>query len=375
MFVPFFDGRRLYVEQQQQLDEATRSVLATGNYLFGPNLQRFEQALKQTLTNNSFGAVIGCHSGTDALILSLRAAALPAGARVLCPSHTAIPTVSAVVAANAVPVFVDIDPHTWLMDLHHLDQLLDDSIQAIIAVHLYGNMVAVQRLADLLKRRGRTDVVVIEDAAQAMGSHLDGLQAGTQGHFGAYSFYPTKNLGAMGDAGAVFAREEHDARRVQALAFYGQQERHTASLPHGINSRLDELQAAILAVRLPMLATWSARKADMMQTYRCELAHLPVQFQSVTPGCNPAWHLAVIAVADRAARDRLRDYLTAQQVQTLIHYPVPTHIQPAFKTFATAGLPVTEQLCQRIVSLPLYPGLTEAEQQWVIGGIKSAVAD
>jgi dTDP-3-amino-3,4,6-trideoxy-alpha-D-glucose transaminase len=369
MKIPFFDLHRLYVEQKPEIDAAIGVALGSGHYILGKIGARFEGALAKEL--GASGEAIGCNSGTDALGLSLRAAGIGSGDEVVTVSHTAIPTITAVATTGARPVFVDIDPESWLVDPAMALRGVTPRTRAVIAVHLYGAVAPVSTIIDGLASIGRPEVAVIEDVAQAHGALLGGRQVGTLGRFGAFSFYPTKNIGALGDGGAVFCTSPADAERVRWLRNYGQKDRYHAEVKGGLNSRLDELQAAVLEVRLGRLAQFNARKAAMVQRYRTELAGLPLTFQKTASGTNPAWHLFVVACESHQVRERLVEHCATGGIQTLIHYPHPTHTQAAFRDFAAGPLPITESLASRIISLPMNPCLRSDEQERVIAVVRA----
>ncbi|MBI3541925.1 MAG: DegT/DnrJ/EryC1/StrS family aminotransferase [Deltaproteobacteria bacterium] len=373
--VPFFDLHRLYLEQKAEIDAAALGALGSGHYILGPRGKAFEEAMAASLGGS--GQVIGCNSGTDALVLPLRAAgvgarrgAAPPEAEVITVAHTAIPTITAIRASGGTPVFVDVDADTWLLDAKKALAAVTERTRAIIVVHLYGAMGPVDELVEGLKKMGRADVAVIEDCAQAQGASKHGRAAGTLARFGSFSFYPTKNVGCIGDGGAVHAGDPADAERLRWLRNYGQKDRYNAQVEGGMNSRLDEVQAAILSVRLPKLREWNARKETMVARYRRELGGLPLTFQKVAEGVVPAWHLCVVATDAGPTRDRLQAELTGRGVQTLIHYPHPAHTQPAFAPYRREALPVTESLAARILSLPMNPTLSQKEQDLVIRSVK-----
>ncbi len=367
--IPFVDLKRIYEIERSEIESAALEVLQSGYYILGPKGKQFEAELKNQLVGAAQGAVVGCNSGTDALILSLLALDIGAGDEVITVSHTAIPTITAIQAVGATPVFVDIDKDTWLLDPTLVESKIQSRTKAVIAVHLYGNMVDLNQLSSLVQKIPHKPAL-IEDVAQAQGSSLTGKQAGTLARFGCYSFYPTKNVAALGDGGAVFVKEPKDEAKLSQLRFYGQKDRYHADIKRGLNSRLDEIQAAILSVRLKNLDKSSLVKAKQMQTYREELTGLPLQFQKITEGCTPAWHLAVIALESEKVRDGLQASLQSQGVQSLIHYPIPTHLQPAFDGAKRTTLSNTESLAKRILSIPLNVGLLEEEQRLVIQSIK-----
>jgi len=365
MRVPFFDLNRLYQDQKQQIDDAVRRVLGSGRYILGTACEDFESRMKKELVGSGQGAVVSCNSGTDALVLSLLALGAEPGDPVITVSHTAIPTITAIRSLGCIPTFVDIDPQTWLLDCEKLEAAITPRTKAIISVHLYGNMVDVPGIVGILRKINRQDISIIEDVAQAQGASLSGEQAGTLGSYGAFSFYPTKNLGAMGDGGAVFCASAENAAKLRMLRYYGQKDRTMTELSRGINSRLDEAQAAILSVRIASLESSLRKKLEIMDRYRQELSDFPIRFQKITPGCRPAWHLGVVAFESISVRDEVRKHLSDQGIETLIHYPTPTHLQPALSR-PSGALPVTEALSKAILSLPLNSGLRAEEQAFII---------
>lgn len=371
MNIPFLDLRKVNNELAPVINLAVQKVLNSGWYILGEQGKEFESNMAADLFGEKQGYVSACNSGTDALVLSLLAADVSPGDEVITVSHTAIPTITAIVAVGAQPVFTDIDAATWVMDVSKIASAVSTRTKAIIPVHLYGNMVNIAELRNVLCGLNREDIVIIEDVAQAQGARFRGLQAGTHGHFGAFSFYPSKNIGALGDGGAVACQSRQDWERINMLRNYGQRDRYNAIVARGINSRLDEIQAAILNIKLGYLHEWNQQKARIMYLYRTELANLPVAFQQVTKDCEPAWHLCVVQLPDKQMRDALLYYLEENSIQTLVHYPIPTHLQGAFAVGQSMKLPVTEDLANRIVSLPFNIMLSEAEQWKVIESVKT----
>lgn len=368
MGVPFFDIGRLNTTIAEDIARATQRTLTSGWYILGKEGEAFEQAMSTQLGR---GRVLGCNSGTDALILSLLAVGVGAGDEVVTVAHTAIPTVAAICAIGAMPVLIDINPETWVLDVSKVTEALTPKTKAIIVVHLYGNMVDVTEIQTIISAAGRSDIAIIEDVAQAQGAVLNSRPAGTIGRFGAFSFYPSKNIGALGDGGAVCCNNPADIVQVRMLRNYGQQDRYHAETPRGMNSRLDEIQAAVLSEKLPYLMMWNKRKADLMERYRIELDGLPLKFQQVTPGCQPAWHLCVVALDEAQQRDQLMAHFQREDIQTLVHYPIPNHRQPAFAHAQVRDTTRTDSLVGRIISLPLSPVLTDDEQATVINAART----
>lgn len=372
MKVNFFEGKRWVEEQSAELEAAVREVIHSQSYILGAQGRHFEQELKAFLAPDSAGGVLGCNSGTDALILALLAADIGDGDEVIAPALTAIPTITAIRSTGATPVFADIDANHWLIDFDHTLEKVTTQTKAIIVVQLYGAMADCGELRRRLEKIGREDILIVEDVAQAMGSALRDKQAGTLGDVGTYSFYPTKNIGALGDAGAVFTESTEFIDRISMLRNYGQRDRYNAITPRGLNSRLDEMQAAILRVRLPKLKEWTRIKASLMDGYRAALKSSPLRFQSTHPELKAAWHLCAVAAPDAGVREHLMEHLQKNGVQTLIHYPIPCHLQAAFQEFSEGkgSLPHTESLANRVFSLPLTHFLLPSEQQHVIEKIR-----
>ncbi|MEI4801446.1 DegT/DnrJ/EryC1/StrS family aminotransferase [Bacillus sp. NPDC077411] len=371
MKIQFFNLQKINLEIEDEINQAVQTVIHRGEFILGQAVKKFEEELAYYLLGHDQGYVTGCNSGTDALILSLLAEGISAGDEVITVSHTAIPTVAAICAIRAKPVFVDIDPETWVMDMSKVAYSITTQTKAIVPVHLYGNMANIFELKNLLRDMKREDIIIVEDAAQAHGSRLNGAHAGTIGDYGAFSFYPTKNIGALGDSGAVFCRSKDNDSRLKKLRNYGQKDRYHLQLNYGINSRLDEIQAEILNIKLTYLDKWNERKSRIMDVYRTEFADLPLFFQKCCAGCKAAWHLGVIALQDRLTRDRLVEYLRLHGIGTIIHYPVPVHKQTTFSSNPVKRLSVTEDLADRILSLPMNPALLYEEQEHVIKTVRS----
>jgi aminotransferase EvaB len=310
-------------------------------------------------------------NGTEALELALRAAGIGAGDKVVTVANTVTATVTAIGATGAKPIFVDVEPSTLLMDLDALEVLLtrmrDPRIKAVVPVHLYGQAVDMPRLMELA---GQHRLIVIEDSAQAHGSMVGDKKAGTWGHLAAFSFYPTKNLGAFGDAGAVVSGDPLLLEQVRLLRQYGWRKRYVSDLP-GRNSRLDEIQAAILRVKLPRLENENARRDQLARHYLTALADCPVRLPFVAANRTHCWHQFVIRTN---RRDELKSFLEKRDIVCGILYPVPVHRQPAYHD-AALSLPHTEESCAQVLSLPLHPGLTDEEVSRVAREVNSFFND
>lgn len=338
-----------------ELESAIRRVLRSGWYILGSEVEAFEAEFATWLELPNGSHAVGVNSGTDALHLALRACDVGPGDEVITVSHTAVATAAAVALTGARPVFVDIDPATYTLDPAQLAAHISPRTKAIIPVHLYGQPAD---LGPLLEVAQAAQVRVIEDCAQAHGARYRGRPVGTWGDLGCFSFYPTKNLGAVGDGGLVVSRVAELAGRVRLLREYGWQTgARYVSQEQGMNSRLDELQAAVLRVKLVHLDAWNARRQALAARYTALLAETSVQVPVVRADGTHVYHLYVVR---HRQRDALRQALAAQGIATLVHYPVPIHEQPAYRHLApTAGLPVTERVAREILSLPLYPELAD----------------
>ena len=350
-----------YQPIDSEIQAAIRAVLESGHYILGPQVQAFEKEFADYLR---IAHAIGCGSGTDALVLALRAHDIGTGDEVIVPSHTATATVAAVAMCGATPVFADIEPDFYTLDVRAAEALCTSRTKAIVAVHLYGQPANIDGLLTVARTR---NLLLIEDCAQAVGSAANGRKLGTIGDVGCYSFFPTKNLGAIGDAGAVVCHDDTVAARLKRLRQYGWDEKRVSAEP-GMNSRLDELQAAILRVKLPHLDAANEERAMQADRYRAAFADLPVGVPSVRPGALHTYHLFVLRV-NAVERDRLIAHLADKGVGCGIHYAIPVHKMPGF----TGGspLPVTEAVVEEIVSLPLFPGLGADRQDTVISGVRA----
>jgi dTDP-4-amino-4,6-dideoxygalactose transaminase len=313
-------------------------------------------------------------SGTDALEIAIRACDIGPGDIVFTVSHTAVATVAAIERAGAVPVLVDIDPQTFTIDpdclakaIKHYNNNSSFEPKAVIPVHLYGHPADMQTIIDVAKNN---HLQVIEDCSQAHGAKLNGKNVGTFGDLATFSFYPTKNLGAFGDGGMVVCNSGEMADKMRALREYGWTERYISAFP-GLNSRLDELQAAILRVKLRRLDADVARRREIARLYNEMLGSTKLVLPSEGNDIFHAYHLYVIQTEDR---DALQGYLRGHGVGTVVHYPVPVHLQPAYKgriLTAVDGLGITESVCKKILSLPMYPQLTNEQVTNVCNRVKA----
>jgi dTDP-4-amino-4,6-dideoxygalactose transaminase len=353
--------RAQYLAHQTEIDEAMQRVLERGQYILGQEVKAFEAEFAAYL---GVGQAWGVGSGTEALHLALAACGVGPGDEVITVAHTAVATVSAIELLGAAPVLVDIDPATFTLDPGQLLRVISAKTKAIVPVHLYGQPADLAPILEVARRHG---LRVIEDCAQAHGALYEGKRVGAWGDIACFSFYPTKNLGAIGDGGAVVTSDPALGERVRLLREYGWAERYVSHIP-GWNSRLDELQAAILRVKLRYLDADNAARARLAARYAAGLAGLAVTLPVTGHNRTHVYHLYVIRSPHRA---ELQAFLREQAVGALVHYPVPVHRQPAYQGRLRGGerLPETESAAREVLSLPMYPELTEAEMMIVIDAV------
>ncbi len=361
--IPWASPIAQYRAHKQAIQTAVRRVLESGVYVLGSEVDAFESAFAD-YCGVRYGVGVG--SGTDALILALKALGVGPGDEVITVSHTAIATAAAVIATGATPVLVDVDPVYYTLDTDCLQRAVTPRSKAVIAVHLYGQAADINAILSIARPRG---LAVIEDCAQATGGRLGSDRVGSLGDIGCFSFYPTKNLGAIGDGGMVLTANADLAERVRRFRQYGWDEaRQTKEC--GLNSRLDPLQAAILNVKLPHLDADNTRRAAIADRYNRSLVGLPVNLPAARPRTNHVYHLYVIACD---VRDGLMAHLAGVGIGAAVHYPFSVHRHGGYcdrVVIPKDGLPVTDQLVGQIVSLPMYPELSDAEVDRVIAAVQ-----
>ncbi|NJN58257.1 MAG: DegT/DnrJ/EryC1/StrS family aminotransferase [Leptolyngbyaceae cyanobacterium SL_5_9] len=364
--VPFVDLTLQHQPIQSQLEEAILSVARQGDYIMGKALAEFE-ANFAAACGAKYGIGVAC--GTDAIALGLQACGIGQGDEVILPANTFVATLIGVLRSGATPVLVDCDLETALIDLTAAEKAITAKTRAIIPVHLYGQMVSPSQLLDL---SGNHDLLIFEDAAQAHLAEREGYRAGSVGAAAAFSFYPSKNLGAMGDGGMLVTKEPLVCQTMQSLRNYGAPRKYYHT-DYGTNSRLDTLQAAVLGVKLPHLPLWNGDRNQIGKLYDTLLS--PLRSQGILPIKNLSksghvYHLYVVRVTEACPVDRstLQTELSAQGIQTGIHYPLPCHLQPAFQYlgYKLGDFPHAEELCQQILSLPMYPGLSNSQIHQVV---------
>ena len=365
--IPSSDPRADYLAHRSEIDAAVARVLASGWYILGDECAQFENEWAAYL---GIGHAIGVGNGTDALELALRALDIGAGHTVVTTSNTAVATVAAIELAGASPLLVDIDEATLTLSPERLRAALaqdkQQRIKAIISVHLYGQPADMPAILSIAREH---DLRVIEDCAQAHGAMIADRKIGTWGDVAAFSFYPTKNLGALGDGGAVATNDPGLAAKLRELRVYGWKQRYISE-QSGMNTRLDELQAAILRVKLPHLDTDNKRRRTIAQQYRVSLGDLPIVLPAPAEDVHHVYHQFVIRLADR---EGLRAHLQGEKIDTAVLYPLPIHQQPAYRDkIAIAGpLPVTETAAAELLCLPVHPGVTDEDVARVTAAIRA----
>ena len=363
--IPICDLTQQYRQLREPILAAVDEVFSGGGFINGPNVKQLEREVAQYI---GVPHAVALNSGTDALHLALRALDIGPGDEVITIPFTFVATTEAIGIVGATPVFVDIDPRTYTMDAAQLEAAVTPRTRAILPVHLYGRPAAMDEIMTIARRH---NLAVVEDCAQSIGAKLGEAMLGSIGTFGALSFFPSKNLGAYGDGGMLVTADQALADRARSLRGHGGRIKyHHEEL--GVNSRLDEVQAAILRVKLPHLDDWIAARRQVARRYNAAFSQLPIQLPEEPLGLRHGYHQYTIRVRNR---DEVQNALKAAGVQTMIYYPVPLHLQ---KVHALLGLsegafPHSESAAKEVLSLPMYPELSEQDQQVVIDAVKVAV--
>jgi len=356
--VPFLDLYAQYRSIREDIDEAIAEVVRTSRFILGSEETKFERAFADSLR---VPHAVGCSCGTSALYIALVALGVPRGAEVIVPTLTYIATAEAVSLAGAVPVFVDSEPETGLVDAEAMGRAVNPKTWGIIPVHLYGQMVDMNALMELAREKG---LRVIEDAAQAHAAECRGLRPGAQSDAATFSFFPGKNLGAYGDAGAVVTRDEALASWMRRYRNHGRMGKYSHDFV-GFNFRLDGIQAAILQAKLPHLERWTERRRGIAARYRAGLEKGGIRCLVERPYNRHVYHQFVIRHPDR---ERMLKALRGNGIESGVHYPIPLHLQPAYAAlgYAEGSLPQAEALCREVLSLPVDPGMTDEQVEYVI---------
>ena len=364
--IPLVDLRAAHAQVAAEIEAGFKEVMSSTAFIKGEVAAAFE---REYAAFTGVAHCVGVANGTEALELALRAAEVPVGAEVIMPANTFVATAEAVVRAGARPAFADVDPDYLLLDPAGLEAALSQQTGAVVPVHLFGQMAPMAAIADLTGQRG---TVIIEDAAQAHGATQNGRPAGSFGLLAGVSFYPGKNLGAYGDAGAVLTELAEHARRIRLLGDHGSERRYE-HLTIGFNSRLDALQAVVLRAKLRGLAAGNQARRQAASRYAELLADLPeVILPRIAPGNEHVWHLYAIRVP---RRDDVLRCLNDEGIGAGIHYPVPVHLQPAFRHlgYGPGDFPVAEAAARQLLSLPLYPQITQEQQVRVADAVRRAL--
>jgi dTDP-4-amino-4,6-dideoxygalactose transaminase len=373
--IPPIDLTRQHQLIEEEINAAVLAVLRSGCYIGGNAVSDFEQQFADYI---SVSESISCNSGTDALYLALRALNIGEGDEVITTPFTFIATSEIIVRVGATPVFVDIDPETFNLDLKQLEKAITSKTRAIIPVHLFGQPVDMTKLMAIAKDR---HLFVIEDCAQATGAEWANKKVGSIGHIGCFSFFPTKNLGACGDGGAVTTNDRAIATSIRKLKEHGMSSIRYCHDETGVNSRLDSIQAAILQVKLRHLDNWNDKRDRVAATYRELLNLVPgIKLPQVLSEAKSVWNQYTIAIEDKniseeLTRDKIRQQLQEMGITSMVYYPIPLHLQPVYQNlgYQKGQLPAVEKAAREVLSLPMFPDLTFEEQQQVVYSLKDCL--
>ncbi len=368
LHIPILDMRAQHAEIRQEIAAAIAEVVEAQQFILGPHVQALEEELAR-YCGVRFGVAVA--SGTDALILALHAAGVGRGDEVIVPAFSFVATADAVSLLGATPVFIDVDPRTLNLDFAALSAAITERTKAVIPVHLYGQPVRMDRLFAAL---GNRKIAVIEDGAQALGARYCGAPVGSFGLFGCTSFFPSKNLGGYGDGGMIFTDDPDLADRLRGLRSHGGRRKYVHE-EQGWNSRLDELQAAVLRVKLPHLDAWNGGRRRNASMYNALLRDIEgVTGLDVDAGCEPVYHQYTVRVVDR---DRVQARLAERGIGTAVHYPIPLHLQGMYRHlgYRAGDLPVAEAAAREVLSLPVYPELSEAQVEYVAGQLRAVMME
>lgn len=366
MKIPLVDLAAQYASIKNEIDAAVLNVIAQSGFILGREVSQFESKFAEIL---DVSHVCGVSSGTEALHMAVKALGIGPGDEVVTVVNTWISTAFAISYGGATPVFVDIDPDTYQMDPKALEKVITPKTKAVIPVHMFGHPAPMGDILEICRPRG---IKVIEDVAQAPLATIDGRMVGTMGDVSCFSFYPSKNLGCYGDAGAAVTNDPVIAERIRTFARYGQiSPHHHTEIGH--NARIDTMQAAILLVKLNYLEQWTSRRREIAEMYKEKLADLPVVTPHEANNARSVYHLYPIQVDNR---DACLKALSAQGIMSQVHYPTPVHLQPCYQHlgYRAGSFPVSERFMTRTLSLPMYPELTEEQIDFVAEALSSVIA-
>lgn len=364
--IPLVDLAAQYQTLQSEIRDAIDGVLTRCDFVLGEAVERFEA---EFAVYCGAGQAVGVASGFSAVELALRAFDIGPGDEVITAANTYIATALGITSTGAAVVLVEMDPVTYNIDVNRIEDAITEHTRAIVPVHLYGQPADMDAVMEIAQRR---NLIVVEDAAQAHGARYKGNRAGCLGHAAAFSFYPSKNLGAYGDGGIVVSNDPEVINRIRLLRNYGQS-RKNYHVVQGANQRLDTIQAAVLRVKLPYLDQWNAARRECAARYNRLLAGTSLRLPQVPDFAEPVWHLYIVQTENR---DELKDYLATRGIFAGIHYPIPIHLQPAYQSlgYGRGAFPETERYADRTLSLPIYAELTVEQSEYVASTIKDFLA-
>ncbi|MBO6807600.1 DegT/DnrJ/EryC1/StrS family aminotransferase [Thalassospira sp.] len=366
MTIPFLDPRESYLELKEEIDSAYQRVMNSGTYILGEEVRQFETDFATYCGSKH---CVGVASGLDALILSLKALGIEEGDEVIVPSHTFIATWLAVTSVKAIPIPVEPDPATFNINSDQLEGAITSKTRAIIAVHLYGLPADLPAISYICKKH---NLFLIEDAAQAHGARVNGTRIGSHGDAVCWSFYPGKNLGAFGDGGAITTNSDIIAERTRILGNYGSKKKYENEVC-GVNSRLDPLQAAMLRVKLNHLDRWNKHRQEIADIYISSLSGTGIELPVIPVNYDHVWHLFVIR---HPRRDSLQEYLAKNDIISLIHYPIPPHLQEAYRSNDLIGhrYPIAEKMAEQVISLPIGPHIGDQTAHFIASCVLNFLA-
>jgi len=357
MKINFNELKRGYEKYKAEYDRAVIETLESGWYILGERVERFETEFAKFIGSKY---CVGVNSGLDALILAVRALGIGPDDEVIVPANTYIATVLGITENGATPVFVEPDEY-YNLDADKIEEKITGKTKAIMVVHLYGQAANMDKIKQIADKRG---LYLIEDCAQSHGAKFEGKTTGTYGDIGCFSFYPTKNLGAFGDGGAIVTDNEKIADKIRMLRNYGSRRKYYNEI-EGVNSRLDEMQAALLNVKLSHYRELRSEREKIAQKYLNEIKNPKIELPKIRKGAEHVWHLFVVQTENR---DKLQNYLNENGIGTQIHYPIPPHLSEAYKYlgYKKGDFPITEKQANTVLSLPMYDGMTDKEAEYVI---------
>lgn len=360
MKINFNELKRGYEKYKDEYDKTAINVLESGWYILGENVEKFESNFSKFIGSKY---CVGVNSGLDALILAIRALNIGYGDEVIVPANTYIATVLGITENRATPVFVEPDEY-YNLDADKIEEKITNKTKAIMVVHLYGQAANMKKIKDIA---AKYNLYLLEDCAQSHGAKFEGKTTGTFGDIGCFSFYPTKNLGAFGDGGAIVTNNEKIADKIRMLRNYGSRRKYYNEI-EGVNSRLDEMQAALLNVKLSYYIELRSEREKIAQKYLNEIKNPKIILPKIRKGAEHVWHLFVVQTENR---DKLQNYLNENGIGTQIHYPIPPHLSEAYKYlgYKKGDFPITEKQANFVLSLPIYDGMTNEEAEYVIKAI------